>query len=356
MELRQAQMSEITAMRERRRRSLSLAVVPGFYDHLVSESVPYLISEVGRGALGYALLVERAHDGHKHVTVLEAYLERDALGGFEELLDLLREKKAPTAYLARSDDCTYDATLLARGLQVEPTALVMLGDGASPTAGRSGSSDRAGSRELVTLTPEHLGRLQALLEGGSARPGGDRGKSLEEMSGDLERMAHSGRDWVMLLDGAPVAVVARVDGGDGLHELLDLAVGAADEDDLAWALRAAGQQVQDNGLLPAAVIDALEGARHRLLRAAGFHVVAVYLVFYDPDAGRPSIGRVGLEELRGLLAGSEPVRLVDVMGEEHWSTAHIPGSEWIDFRGLAREARRRFGLDETIVLYCNGFT
>jgi len=45
-----------------------------------------------------------------------------------------------------------------------------------------------------------------------------------------------------------------------------------------------------------------------------------------------------------------------VLGEEHWNDAHIPGSEWIDFRGLGREARRRFKPDETIVVYCSGFT
>ena len=57
-----------------------------------------------------------------------------------------------------------------------------------------------------------------------------------------------------------------------------------------------------------------------------------------------------------MIEKKERVRLVDVLGEEHWNRGHLPGSEWIDFRGLAREARRRFSSDESLVLYCAGFT
>lgn len=56
-----------------------------------------------------------------------------------------------------------------------------------------------------------------------------------------------------------------------------------------------------------------------------------------------------------MIQSDEQFRLVDVMGEEHWKAAHLPGSEWLDFRGLAREAKRRFRPDERIVVYCNGF-
>jgi hypothetical protein len=177
-----------------------------------------------------------------------------------------------------------------------------------------------------------------------------------ELLAELEQMAASGRDWVLLADSSPVAVIARADGSDGLHELLDIALGMAPEADLAAALRAAARAVAAEGLRPAAVIDALETTRHRVLRTAGFYTAATYLVFYDPDAGRPSVARVTTEELEALLDPPGQVRLVDVMGEEHWQHAHIPGAEWIDFRGLGREARRRFGTDEPLILYCNGFT
>ncbi len=43
-----------------------------------------------------------------------------------------------------------------------------------------------------------------------------------------------------------------------------------------------------------------------------------------------------------MMERGEKFRLVDVLGEAHWKRGHIHGSEWIDFRGLAREAKRRF--------------
>ncbi len=55
------------------------------------------------------------------------------------------------------------------------------------------------------------------------------------------------------------------------------------------------------------------------------------------------------------MKSQEHFRLVDVLGEDHWRAGHLP-MEWMDFRGLAREARRRFKADEPIVLYCDGFT
>ena len=365
MELRAAQTNEIAAMRETRRRGLSLGLVPGFYDRLVGEAAPHLIVERGGDGfesriLGYVLLLERPHDGHMHVTVLEAHLEPDQHARYEEVLDLLRDEKTPTSYLARTDDCLYDATLLARGLQVEPTALVLLADG-RPASGRAPADDR-GSLELVALSPAHLAGLRALVESDGASATGAHTHehrhelSQSEMLAELEQMAASGRDWVLMDGTAPVAVVARADGGDGVHEVLDIALGMAAEADLAWALRRAGEAITRAGLRPAAVIDALETTRHRLFRAAGFHTAAVYLVFYDPDGGRPSVARVTTEELRALLKAGEGVRLLDVMGEEHWRAGHIPGAEWIDFRGLAREARRRFRSDEPLILYCNGFT
>ena len=98
MELRPAEMTEIAAMRESRRRGLSLGLVPGFYDRLVGEAVPHLIVESdAEGSesrtVGYALLLDRPHDGHTHVTVLEVYLEPEQHSRYEEVLDLLRDEE-----------------------------------------------------------------------------------------------------------------------------------------------------------------------------------------------------------------------------------------------------------------------
>jgi hypothetical protein len=161
---------------------------------------------------------------------------------------------------------------------------------------------------------------------------------------------------VLLQDGRPVAVIARFDGGDGVHELLDLAVARTAEGYLAWAVGRCTAVLWKEGSRPAAVIDAAETGRRRVFREAGYYCAAAYMVFYDPEAGRPSVGTITVRDLRELMDGHEHFRLVDVLGEDHWRAGHLPGSEWMDFRGLAREARRRFELDEQLVLYCDGFT
>ena len=129
-----------------------------------------------------------------------------------------------------------------------------------------------------------------------------------------------------------------------------------EEAGLSWAFARATEAVRAAGRRPAAVIDALDPVRRRILRGAGYYTAAAYMVFYDPAAGRPSVPSVSLDELRAMIARKERFHLVDVMGEEHWSAGHLPGSEWIDFRGLSREARKRYKQDDTIVVYCNGFT
>jgi hypothetical protein len=151
-------------------------------------------------------------------------------------------------------------------------------------------------------------------------------------------------------------VIARLEPGEGGYVLLDFVVAQGEEAGLAWGFVRASEVVRAAGRRPAAVIDALDPVRRRILRAAGYYTAAAYMVFYDPMAGRPSVPTISLEELRGMLARKERFHLVDVMGEEHWKAGHIPGSEWIDFRGLGSQARKRYKQDETIVVYCNGFT
>ncbi len=87
-----------------------------------------------------------------------------------------------------------------------------------------------------------------------------------------------------------MAVIARLDGGDGEHELLDLALARTSEDDLAWALGRCTEVLWREGRRPAAVVDAGEAARRRIFRKAGYYSAAAYMVFYDPEVGRPSVG------------------------------------------------------------------
>lgn len=396
MWLKQVDREEIASLREEHRGGSSLGIVPGFYSRLVEEAETFLIQETGGpgeapSPVGYVLLLKRAHGGHSHVTLIELHLTSAYQTRYEDVLDLVKEKHKPTAYLARTDDCQFNATLLARGHQVEATALVMLperGDRSplpgigSPLAGSGtggtgpgveGDAPAGAGVGLAALTEEHLAVLNKLVADGGAHAGEHVAHGHEDPAGrkgghghgtadpaaasaDLEALVRQGRNWVVLQAGSPVAVIARRDGGDGVHELLDFAVAQAGEEELALALGRAGEAVWSDGRRPAAVIDASETARHRIFREADYYSAAAYMVFYDPEAGRPSVGALSADQLQAMIDEKEQFRLVDVLGEEHWKAGHIPGSEWIDFKGLAREARRRFGAEEPIVLYCNGFT
>jgi hypothetical protein len=339
--------SSISSLREERRRGITLGIVPAFYGRLVDEAEAYVIEEERLEGgpvelLGHTLVLERPHDGHSHVTAIELYLRPSYQHRYEDALDLLREALHPTAYLTRTDECLYNATLLSRGRQVEPTALVMRWRGGARDAGASGKD---AAMELGDLA-QHLEGVRSLLDG----------EKDGEILGQLEKLAVAGRGWAVIKEGAPVGVIARQDAGDRLHELVDFALGKAAESELSRALELVAKAVTAEGLEPAAVIDATEAARHRIFRGAGFYTAASYMVYYDPEAGRPSVARITTQELRALLDRGERVRLVDVLGEEHWNDAHLPGSEWIDFKGLAKEALRRFQLEEPIIVYCNGFT
>jgi hypothetical protein len=337
----------ISLLREEKRRESTLGIVPVFYDKLAGEAQAYAFEPVAHGGeslLGYALALERPHNGHSHVTTIEFYLRPDQRHRYEDALDLLKEQLQPTAYLTRTDDCLYNATLLSRGHQVEPTALVMLWR--PNAAGHPAGVAEAGIAEISVVTSGHLDGLRALLDT----------KKDAEMLADVEALALSGRGWTVLDNGRPVGAIVRRDAGDGVHELLDFALARAGESHLAGAMERAALAVAREGLRPAAVIDVAEAARHRVFRGAGFFTAASYLVYYDPEAGRPSVAAITTDDLRGLLDRGERVRLVDVLGEEHWKQGHIPGSEWMDFKGLAKQAKRRFEQDEPIVLYCDGFT
>jgi hypothetical protein len=414
VELRKTTKQEIAGLRAAKQSQTDLQIVPGFYAGLAGQADAYLIVErpAPRGTpavaasaasaaapspdagsagatpppeeatLGYALLLSKEHDGHKHTTLVELGLGDGHRDRYEDVLDLLRDKAAPTAYLVRTDDCRLNATLLARGLQVEASALIMVPEesGGGPAAvpapfaaparreappgvpvpAPDPTPGAAPRWELAPLTPAHLPAIVDLLPDGDEPEEPENhhhhGPTAAETLDQVRGMAEAGEGWVLLDGRSPQAVIARLEPEDGGHELLDFVLAQGEEAGLAWGFARASEVVRAAGRRPAAVIDALDPVRRRILRAAGYYTAAAYMVFYDPAAGRPSVPTVTLQELQGMLARKERFRLVDVMGEEHWKAGHIPGSEWIDFRGLGREARKRYKQDETLVLYCNGFT
>jgi len=385
MELRRATRQQIAGLRAARQQKSDLPIVPGFYAGLVEEAEPFLLFDApaaeGEAAtrhgregsepenpLGYALLLGREQEGHVHTTLVELGLGDRHQDRYEDVLDHIRDEAQPTAYLVRTDDCRLNATLLARGLQVEATALVMVPETTVSGAAAPGATTAAGTApatpgglEFTALTPSWVAGVAELLfpespEAGEAAAHHHHGSTAAETLDEVRAMAEAGDGWVLLENGRPQAVVARLEVEDGEYELLDFVVAQGEEAGLSWAIFRASEAVRAAGRRPAAVIDALDPVRRRILRAAGYFTAAAYMVFYDPLVGRPSVPTVSLQELRAMIERKERFRLVDVMGEEHWRPGHLPGSEWIDFRGLGREARGRYKQDETIIVYCNGFT
>jgi hypothetical protein len=366
VESRQATKEQIAALRATKYRDTDPPIIPGFYAGLVEEAEPFLLYETPPAAgqedtLGYALLLRRTHGGHDHTTLVELGLGAAHCDRYEDVLDHLRETARPTAYLVRTDDCRLNATLLARGLQVEATALIMAPEAGFAAAGSATPPPGTPALEMAPLAPVHVPGVAELLEPERSGPADEaghhhHGPDPAETLAEVRAMADAGDGWVLLESGRPQAVIARLPVERTDFELLDFLVAQGEETGLSWAFSQASQAVREGGRRPAAVIDALDPVRRRIMRAAGYYTAAAYMVFYDPAAGRPSVPTMSLEELRAMLAGKERFYLLDVMGEDHWKAGHIPGAEWVDFRGLSKEARRRYKEDDTIVVYCNGFT
>lgn len=143
----------------------------------------------------------------------------------------------------------------------------------------------------------------------------------------------------------------------GIYGVLDVLAPHWVLEELLWAVLTSGRRLEQIGVVPSALVDMADLRKAELFRRADYFTAAAYLIFYDPLAGRPSVGVMTREELWEALQRGAPLRLVDVMGEEHWKEGHLPGSEWLDFRSSSREAKKQFQKDEpiAIVVYCNDF-
>lgn len=62
---------------------------------------------------------------------------------------------------------------------------------------------------------------------------------------------------------------------------------------------------------------------------------------------------ISIEALVAWLESSEPPRLIDVLGREHFQLVHLPGAENIPRAELPQRARQEIGLDEPVVVYCS---
>jgi len=331
---------EIAEMRATKAGSYRVPLLAGFHAHLAGHAQAYRVVD-GAATVGYALVLEDRHGDHVHHTLLETYLDPVYADRYEDLFDLIKEEMAPRAYLVRSDECLLVTALLSRGMQLEMSRALMVARAVHPPDNMPGLS-------LHPLDYPHLKAVRNVfvhVRGEADAP------SLEELQATVPRDEW----WVLTVAGEVVGVVAHEAAAGGIYGVIDVLAPYRVPEEQQWAVLTAGRMLEKAGLVPSALVDMADLGKVELFRRADYFTAAAYLIFYDPLAGRPSVGVVTREELWGALQRGEPLRLVDVMGEEHWKEGHLPGSEWLDFRSLSREAKKRFQKDEPIVVYCNDF-
>ena len=331
----------IAHMRQEKLVSYQVPLLPDFHQHLAQHADVLQIWEQS-SAVGYALLLHDRREAHEHVTLLELYLSPPYVDRYEDAIDLIREAAEPRVYLVRSDECVVETALLAHGYPMEVSMSVM----AARAVPDPGPSDG------LLLQPLDLAHLRAGHDLYLHARGAEQTPSLE----DLERAMGKGAFWLLTANAEPVGLVARQESAGTRYGLLDIMAPHVGDREQVWALLTAGKMLEREGLMPAAVIDSRDSQKLGVFRAADFYTAATYLVFYDPLAGRPSVGVVDREQLRRMIQAKEDFHLIDVMGEQHWRAGHLPGAEWLEFRNLSREARRRYGKDDALVVYCNDYT
>lgn len=338
MELKPAALHEIRDLRAAKLASYRVPLLPLFHSHLSQHAQAYRLLE-GKVEAGYTLVLVEEHGSHVHRTLLETYLAPAFQDRYEDAFDLIRTQLEPRAYLVRSDECLVETSLLARGFQLELTQALMVARAIHPPAE---TPDLA----IEALGSPHLEAAHHIL----LHAEGDQAPSLEQME-ELVRLNHW---WVLTNRDQAVGLIAHEDSPEGTYTVTEVLAPQQPGEEVLWAVLAAGKQLEREGRTPAAAVDVRNQRMIDVYRKADYFTAAAYLVFYDPLAGRPSVGLISAQEVWALHKRGEPLRIIDVLGEEHWAAGHVPGSEWIDFRSLTREARRRFAKDEPLVVYCNG--
>lgn len=64
------------------------------------------------------------------------------------------------------------------------------------------------------------------------------------------------------------------------------------------------------------------------------------------------VATISTDELEAKLGSDQNFRLIDVLGEEHFSDEHIPGAENIPLDQIGEKALEELDKDEEIVVYC----
>jgi hypothetical protein len=342
LQLKKAGYQDIAALRQEKIEHFHAPLFPNFHLHLARHADAFEIKD-GPSTVGYTLLLFDRHEEHEHVTLIELYLTPPYRDRYEDALDLIAEEYEPRAYLARSDDCPYETALISLGYPMEMSMSVMV-------ARATPEPDPITGLSLVPLDYPHLRAAHNILAH-------TRGVDEAPTMGELERAMDDDNVWVLTEDGRPIGLIVQEESEGQRYGILDVLAPHVSDPQQVWAVQKAGRAFADEGLQPAAVIDARDVRKLQVFRKAGYYTAATYLIFYDPEAGRVQVPVMGREELWTKVQGKEDIRLVDVLGEDHWRRGHLPGAEWIDYRKLTREARKRFeDKGQTIVAYCNDYT
>lgn len=342
MELIRAQHEDIASLRQEKIEHFHAPLFPNFHLHLAQHADAFQVIE-GKAVIGYALLLFDRHEEHQHVTLIELYLTPPYRDHYEDALETIRQEFEPRAYLARSDDCPFETALISMGYPMEMSMSVMVARATPQPARVPGLS-------LGPLDYPHLRAAHGILAH-------TRGVDEAPTMGELERALDDGNIWVLAEEGRPIGLVIQEEGEGTRYGVLDVLAPHVSDEKQIWAVQSAGRSLAELDLQPAAVVDARDVRKLQVMRAAGYYTAATYLIFYDPEAGRVHVPVISRDDLWAMVQGEQSVRVVDVLGEDHWLLGHLPGAEWIDYRKLTREARKRFkDKGETIVAYCNDYT
>lgn len=341
MELKAGTFEGIAEMRRQKLASYRVPLLPGFHAHVAQHSDVLEIRE-GRNTVGYALLLRERREGREYSTLLELYLAAPFADRYEDAVDLLRDGVEPRVYLVRSDECLVETALLAHGYPMEVSMSLMVARVAREPGPGAGLDLLP--LDGATVTAAHAIFVEA------------RGAEQAPSQAELERSIGDGALWVLLHRHEPAGLVIREKHVGGRYAFLDVMAPGVGEREQVWALLSAGRMLERSGLAAAAVLDSRETGKLEIFRAAGYYTAATYLVFYDALAGRPSVDLLDREQLWRMMEGKERFRLIDVLGQDHWRAGHLPGAEWLEFRSLTREAKRRYAKDEPLVVYCNDYT
>jgi hypothetical protein len=341
MELRPAEPAAVAELRDEKLRTYHVPLLPNFHIHLAHHADTYEIRDEA-SSVGYALLLIDRHEGHDHVSLVEAYLTPPYRDRYEDALTAIKEEFRPQAYLARSDDCVFQTALIAMGHQMEISMAVMVARATYPPPDRKDLG--LAPLDYAYLRPAHDIYVHS------------RGVQQAPTYSELEAEMQYDRYWVLTEGGQAVGLLVREESQGTRYCLLDIMAPHQPDEPQVWALRTVARDVEGEGLTCAAVVDARDPHKIELFRQAGYYTASTYLVFYDAEAGRPSVPVISRDELWELVQSGAGFHLIDVLGKDHWQKGHLPGADWLDFRSLTREARKRFKKDERIVVYCNDYT